>query len=103
METILIEDIKDFHLFYQASGFVEGLIVTGYFIYPDLHKGNVFTFVEIGDGIYGVVLTPDNLDPLVAEKPTLIDLMKKYGLVLKENGVAKKFQAFGFSAKGSEI
>jgi len=98
--TILIEDINDFTMLYSSVNFATGLIVTGYFIYPDLSAGNVFTFTELGDGVYGIRLIPTNLNSLVLKES---DLMQKYGLVLKENGIVKRFSIVSFSVKGSEI
>jgi len=96
IDTILIEDIKDFTLLYKAINFAVGLTVTGYFIYPNTQKSDVFNFVELGDGIYAAAA----LKLLQVDSG---DLMQKYGLVIKENGIVKKFEIFSFSVKGSEI
>lgn len=96
IDTVLIEDIKDFTLLYKAVNFMTGLTVTGYFIFPDLHKSDPFNFIELGDGIYASAkLELSNMEQS--------DLMQKYGLVIKENGTVKRFEIFSFSVKGSEI
>ena len=72
-----------FQLLYSATGFAEGLTVTGYLILPDLTKSAVVAFEELGDGIY-VGLMPF----------TKVRNRKKerLGLVVKENGIVKKFE-----------
>jgi len=81
--TILINNKKDIQLLYSARNFVTGLIVTGYFIYPDFQKSDVFTFDELGDGIYSVEIVHNRRTDSNTEK---------YGIVVKENGVVKKFE-----------
>ena len=71
-----------FHLFYSSVNFTEGLVVSCYFIYPDLVKSEVFTFNDLGDGIYAAEITQ-------VRKPDLNT--EKYGIVVKEDGVVKKF------------
>lgn len=83
LTSIIINNEPDFHLLYSAEDFKEGLIVTGYFIYPNLQKSDIFTFDSKGDGIYSVTITHN--------KQTDSN-MEKYGLVVKENGVVKKFE-----------
>lgn len=81
--TILISNKLNFQLLYSAEKFIVGITVTGYFIYPDLTKSDVFTFDEIGDGIYAISTTHHwKTDSNI----------EKYGLVIKENGVVKKFE-----------
>lgn len=81
--TIVLNNGKKFHLLYSAEKFETGLTVTGYFIYPDLEKSDVFTFDEQGDGIYSVVIENSKEKILNTEK---------YGIVVKENGKVKKFE-----------
>ncbi len=80
---IIIDNRKKFRLLYSAGEFKDGLVVTGYFIYPDLQKSNVFTFDAVGDGVYSTEITHN--------KQTDSN-MEKYGLVIKEDGVVKKFE-----------
>lgn len=94
---ILITSSKDFYLLYNSVGFVEGVFVTGYLIYPDLQKGKVFIFDEMGDGIYSAKVALD------VEKDSGDELMEKYGLVIKENGTVRKFEIFGFTVKRAEM
>ena len=81
--TILIENKKEFRLFYSAVKFKTGKTVTGYFIYPNLTKSDVFTFDELGDGVYTVTIT---------HKKQTNSNMDKYGLVIKENGSVKRIE-----------
>lgn len=87
MTTIIIDNKTEFYLLYSAVGFTEGLTVTGYFIYPPPSavpaKSDVFTFDEVGDGIYSAVITHN--------KQTDSN-MEKHGLVIKEDGVVKVFE-----------
>lgn len=81
--SVLIDNKKDFCLLFSATKFKTGRTVTGYFIYPDLTKSDVFTFDEIGDGIYAITTTHHwKTDSNI----------EKYGLVIKENGIVKKFE-----------
>jgi len=81
--TIIIDNKTKFHLLYSAEEFKAGIVVTGYFIYPNLQKSPVFTFESLDDGIYSVEITHN--------KQTNSN-MEKYGLVIKEDGVVKKFE-----------
>lgn len=81
--TILIDNKKEFRLLYSAVKFKAGKTVTGYFIYPNLAKSDVFTFDDIGDGVYAVTIT---------HKKQTDSNMDKYGLVIKENGVVKQIE-----------
>jgi len=72
-----------FQIFYASAGFKEGLTVTGYIIYPDMTKSNILEFDELGDGIYS------GLFPFEKKSNNLIE---RYGLVMKENGVTKLFE-----------
>jgi hypothetical protein len=80
--TVVLNNGKKFHLLYSAQKFETGLTVTGYFIYPDLQKSQVFSFSELDDGVYAVEVTNDR------EKQSNVE---KYGIVIKENGEVKKF------------
>lgn len=79
----LISNESDFRLLYSAEGFVEGVTVTGYFIYPNLTKSDVFTFDELGDGVYSTTITHNQQTNSYFEK---------CGLVIKENGIVRKFE-----------
>ena len=79
--TLIGED--SFTLLYASVGFSVGLTVTGYVIYPDMEKSDEFAFDELGDGIYGVSI------PYTNKRNWITD---KYGIVVKENGVPKKFE-----------
>lgn len=80
--TIRNSGLGSYQLFYASGGFVEGLTVTGYIIYPDLTKSSVLPFDELGDGIYvGIV-------PYVRKT---MEYDEKYGMVIKENGETKYF------------
>ena len=70
---------KENRIFYNSSKFTEGLTVTGYFILPDdgVSKTDVFTFTELGDGIYYLDYT--------------YTMIGKHSLVVKENGEVKSF------------
>lgn len=81
--TVLINNEETYHLLYSSQKFVDGLTVTGYFIYPDMSKSDIFTFDPLGDGIYYVKLPHTRKTSLNVEK---------YGLVVKEDGVVKKFE-----------
>lgn len=72
-----------FQLFYASTGFQEGLIVTGYVIYPDMTKSNTQEFDELGDGIYS------GLFPFEKKSNNRIE---RYGIVMKENGIVKLFE-----------
>jgi len=72
-----------FQVFYASKGFQEGLTVTGYVIYPDMTKSNILEFEELGDGIYS------GLFPFEKKSNNLIE---RYGMVMKENGVTKLFE-----------
>ena len=39
-------------IFYQAKGFGEARTVTGYLWTPELKQTAVYTFTELGDGVY---------------------------------------------------
>ena len=80
---ILIDNKTEFRLLYSAAKFRTEKTVTGYFIYPDFSKSDVFTFDDLGDGVYSVII-PHN-------KQTNSN-MDKYGLVIKENGTVKKVE-----------
>lgn len=80
---IILNNEKNFHLLYSAEKFTTDLTITGYFIYPDLEKSAVFTFEEIGDGIYSSVIINNRKGRVNTEK---------YGIVIKENGEVKKFE-----------
>jgi len=100
LNTILVGDRDNFYLLYSSAGFIEGLIVTGYFIYPDFTKTETFTFLELGDGVYGA----KGLSlPATGRSSTTVDIMEKYGLVMKEDGVTKILEIFSFSHKRAEI
>uniref|UniRef100_A0A6M3JXG8 Uncharacterized protein n=1 Tax=viral metagenome TaxID=1070528 RepID=A0A6M3JXG8_9ZZZZ len=72
-----------FQIFYASAGFREGLTVTGYVIYQDMTKSDVVEFDELGDGIYSGIF------PFEKKSNNLIE---RYGLVMKENGVTKLFK-----------
>ena len=72
-----------FQIFYASASFREGLTVTGYVIYSDMTKSDVLEFNELGDGIYS------GLFPFEKKSNNLIE---RYGLVMKENGVTKLFE-----------
>jgi hypothetical protein len=80
IEIVLYGEPK-FRLFYSSKGFVEGLTVTGYFIYPNLTKSDVFTFDDQGDGIYTAEID--------YTKETTLN-REKWELVVKEDGVVRK-------------
>lgn len=88
--SILIANDK-FRLFYSTVNFVVGKTITGYLIYPNTEKSDVFTFDELGDGIYSVIAT-------ITKKTNPDRFKEKYGLVIKENGVVKYFEILGFIA-----
>lgn len=71
-------------IFYQTHLFAEGVTVTGYLINPDTTTSLLHTFTEIGDGIYC-------LDVKIKRKEGFQDV-DKFGIVIKENGVIKKFE-----------
>ena len=71
-----------FQLFYAPFGFKEGLVVTGYLIYPDFSKSPILSFEELGDGVYAVNIT---------YKRKTMEYDEKYGIVIKENGETKHF------------
>ena len=81
--SVILNNGEKYHLLYSANGFQEGLTVTGYFIYPDFQKSSTFTFDELGDGIYSVAISYDRKTDSYTEK---------HGLVVKEDGVVKKFE-----------
>ncbi len=81
--SISINNRVEFQIFYCAKGFAEGKIVTGYFIYPDSSKSDIFTFNELGDGIYSVTI-PHCKQTTCSEE--------KHGLVVKEDGDVKLFE-----------
>ena len=84
MTISILRDNKDnFQLLYSSIQFATGLTVTGYLIYPDLTKSDPFTFNEEGDGIYSITITHSRKTNTNIEK---------YGLVIKEDGVVKKFE-----------
>lgn len=72
-----------FQIFYASAGFKEDLIVTGYVIYSDMTKSPIVNFDELGDGIYSGIF------PFEKKSNNLIE---RYGLVMKENGVPKLFE-----------
>ena len=71
-------------IFYQTCLFVEGVVVTGYLINPDTTTSLLQTFTEIGDGVYYLDVQIKRLDGFQD--------VDKFGLVVKENGVTKKFE-----------
>lgn len=73
---------ENFQLLYSSTEYAEGLTVTGYLILPDLTKSVVVTFEELGDGIYA------GLMPFIKVRNRR---KERLGLVIKENGVVKKF------------
>src|SRR4030042_6303315 len=82
--SIIINSLgkTEFTLFYSATGFGEGKIVTGYLIYPDFTKSPLTTFNEIGDGIYGASF------PYMRKT---LEYEEKYGIVVKEDEATKLF------------
>jgi len=72
-----------FQLLYASSGYTEGLTVTGYLILPDLTKSVVVDFEDLDDGIYA------GLMPFTKVRNRR---KERLGLVIKENGVVKKFE-----------
>jgi len=74
---------KVFQLFYASAGFLEGVEVTGYIIYPDMTKSDVLQLDELGDGIYS------GFFPFIKKSNKLIE---RYGIVMKENGATKLFK-----------
>lgn len=72
-----------FQLLYSSTGYTEGLTVTGYLILPDLTKSVVVEFEDLGDGIYA------GLMPFIKTRNRM---KEKLGLVMKEDGVVKKFE-----------
>lgn len=80
--VIPIRGKSSFNLLYSSQGFVTGLTVTGYLIYPDVTKSGVVSFDEIGDGIYSASFSYQQKIPEHTEK---------YGIVVKENGDIKYF------------
>ena len=85
METIILQrrNKDEYVLLYNSVKFKTGLTVTGYIIYPDLSKSAVYTFDELGDGIYNAVI-PFEYDSG--------ENISKYGVVVKENGKTKQFR-----------
>ena len=81
--TILIDNKEDFNLLYAAKQFADDVTVTGYFIYPDLQKSDIFSFDNIGDGIFSATVIHNRKTDSYVEK---------YGMVIKENGVVMKFE-----------
>ncbi len=71
-------------IFYQAVGFREEVAVTGFIIFPDMTKSLESSFTELGDGIYYLKVC---LKGLKGYKD-----MDKFGVVIKENDVTKKFE-----------
>lgn len=71
-------------VFYQTTMFVEGIVVTGYLINPDKTTSLLHTFTEIGDGVYYLDLQIKRLEGFQD--------VDKFGIVIKENGVTKKFE-----------
>lgn len=71
-------------IFYQTNLFTEGVVVTGYLINPDTTTSVLHTFTELGDGIYC-------LDVSIKRRDGFQDV-DKFGIVIKENGVTKKFE-----------
>jgi len=56
--------------------------------------------LELGDGVYGA----KGLSlPATGRSSTTVDIMEKYGLVMKEDGVTKILEIFSFSHKRAEI
>lgn len=75
---------ETFQLLYSSVGYTEGLTVTGYLILPpDSTKSVVVAFEELGDGIYAGSMPFTRVRNRAKEK---------LGLVIKENGVVKKFE-----------
>lgn len=83
--SIVLQIGRNYHfqLLYSALGFVAGLAVTGYLIYPDRTKSDVVVFEDLGDGIYAGDF------PYIRKTA---ELDEKYGVVIKENGVVKHFE-----------
>ena len=81
--TVILNNKKNFHLFYSAEKFATGKTVTGYFIYPNLEKSDDFLFDDLGDGIYSAEIINNR---------TGISSREKYGIVVKEDGEVKKFE-----------
>ena len=79
---IILWGQETFQLLYSSTGYTEGLTVTGYLILPDLTKSVVVDFEELGDGVYA------GLMPFTKVRNRR---KEKLGLVIKENGVVKKF------------
>ena len=71
-------------IFYQSKGFIEGIVVTGYLINPDTTTSLLHTFTEIGDGIYYLDISIKRLEGFQD--------VDKFGIVIKENGITKKFE-----------
>ena len=72
-----------FQLLYSSTGYTEELTVTGYLILPDLTNSVVVTFEELGDGVYA------GLMPFTKVRNRR---KERLGLVIKEDGVVKKFE-----------
>ena len=81
--SIIIDNEKNYWLLYSSTKFKAGKIVTGYFIYSNLIKSDIFNFVDLGDGIYSATVTHNQ---------QTTSFIEKCGLVIKENGTVKKFE-----------
>ena len=66
-------------VFYKATNFQEGIIVTTYLILPNLSKTDDITLTEVGDGLYCF-----DYDFVT---------YGKYGCLIKEDGIKKIFFA----------
>jgi len=69
-------------LFYKAVNFATGKTITGFFIDPDLVKGNMLTFTEIGYGLYYLDIELSKCGPHCGKffeggKPTLAHVFRK--------------------------
>jgi len=81
--NIVNQNEGSYRLFYSSKGFLEGLNVTGYFIFNDGTKSDIFIFDDIGDGIYTIERD--------FEKQNSAH-MEKMGIVVKEDGNISKFE-----------
>lgn len=83
MITAVNDGGTSIRFFYASSGFAEGKDVTGYVIYLDLQKSDVFSFDSLGDGIYTVSIPIRRATKSASEK---------FGVVIKEDGTVVKFE-----------
>ena len=83
MMTAVNDGDSGIRLFYTSTCFAEDVNVAGYAIYLDLQKSDEYAFDELGDGVYTTIIPIRKAGNSSSEK---------FGFLIKENGVPKKFE-----------